>query len=388
MVPFVLSFVFLIDLYILRKGKNKLAGNLLPTLLLSVFLLSLLIFGRTTNIHYYVAGYYQAILFMSLGALFSDRRFITANFVILIGVVVAIFLSYHVQQHNEFSHFVQTGFMNFLFAATGIFLVIFFLNKFQTEALMVSEEANSKTIEIGELNNLVNSVNKVSNELKSHAIELTNSQIEINEAVTRQATNIEEISTSVEEITQTIVQGSANAKNISTISINALEYLNDLKIGFENYKTESSRINDFTEEIKKIAEKTDILAINASIEASRAGQFSGGFKVIADEVRKLAEISRNTAESVLVIGSGISQSAANFAEKIDIINVKMDNLTHDIEFLANGLDEERLTLGYINNAIAQLNNDAQQNAFIASKVLKSATQLQENSFVLEQILVK
>ncbi|MCK5536456.1 MAG: methyl-accepting chemotaxis protein [Bacteroidales bacterium] len=385
-VPFILSFAFIIDLIFLRKGNLKFAGNLLPSSLVIVFMVFLFAYASGTHINYYVAAYYMALLFMSLGALFSDRKFITLNFVVIVVFVNLIYFLFHADIVNEFSHFVQTGYMNFLFAVTGIYLVIFFVNKFHSDALDVSEDASNKTSQIGELEVLFSSVRSVSQQLKSQASELKKSQVMITDAVSRQASSVEEVSTSVEEITQTIVQGSLNAKNIAQFSVIALKQLSELEEGFAKYQKETLQINEFTETIRGIAEKTDVLAINASIEASRAGEFSGGFKVIADEVRKLSEVSRDTAGLVLNLVDGISESSTKFGEFIVDLNKKMKLLTNDTETLANGLEEERLTLTHINSAIAELNNDAQNNASVASSVLDTANLLSLNSVELERIL--
>jgi methyl-accepting chemotaxis protein len=387
-VPFILSFIFLIDLYILRKGNFKLAGNLLPSGLVMVFMSFLFAFGSGTHLHFYVAGYYLVLIFMALGALFSDKYFISLNFLIILVFVLLNFFMYHAKLDNEFSHFIRTGLMNFIFTLVGIYLIIFFVNKFNSDAQNISVDASKKTIELSEIQSILDSTSKLSHQLISQANQLDISQKEITEAVNRQASNIEEVSTSIEELTQTIAQGTENANQIAIFTKESYKNLSELKAGFEKYQIATSEINEFTETIINISEKTDILAINASIEASRAGQFSGGFKVIADEIRKLAETSSKSANLVLDLVTNISTSSIEFQNMITSLNQKIDSLAKDTDNLALSLTEEKTTLLYVNRAMEELNKDAQRNAIIAEQVSKTAENLKVNSTEIDSIFDK
>jgi len=84
-----------------------------------------------------------------------------------------------------------------------------------------------------------------------------------------------------------------------------------------------SKINDLTEDILEISSQTNLLALNASIEAARAGEAGRGFSVVADEIRSLADSSRETANKIQEISSFVTGSvdelASNANRMIDFI---------------------------------------------------------------------
>lgn len=90
-----------------------------------------------------------------------------------------------------------------------------------------------------------------------------------------------------------------------------------LKINLETSMEESKSVNaiqGLTEEILSIASQTNLLALNASIEAARAGEAGRGFAVVAEEIRQLADNSRNTANSIQQISNEVTSAVENLSE--------------------------------------------------------------------------
>jgi methyl-accepting chemotaxis protein len=91
----------------------------------------------------------------------------------------------------------------------------------------------------------------------------------------------------------------------------------------ENSK-QVSKINELTSDILEISSQTNLLALNASIEAARAGEAGKGFAVVAEEIRKLADGSRDTANDIQVLSEGVTGAVKDLSESaskiIDFIN--------------------------------------------------------------------
>ncbi len=197
-----------------------------------------------------------------------------------------------------------------------------------------------------------------------------------------QAAAVEEISVSMEEMNATIDQNTESAKQTEKLANDSAK---EIEVGNESSQlaVESMiSIKNELMEISDIADQTNILALNASVEAARAGKAGAGFAVVAGEVKSLAERSKVAADKIEVLFSDGVQTVQSTGIKIAEIVPDITKTSNMLaEIVAAGI-EQSSGAAEINNAIQGLNNATQSNAQIADNMSSKASELSHYAKIL------
>ena len=165
-------------------------------------------------------------------------------------------------------------------------------------------------------------------ELAGASDELANLAQEISQGATQQSQIIDSMSNSVQDVAQLsgesnkIVQGAVAKMNESSATMmNAVQTMQEIE-------KNSKSIGDSVSVITDIADQTNLLALNAAIEAARAGEHGKGFAVVADEVRNLAERSAVSAREIMEL---VNTSSSIVEQGVKTVSQTGDNLSHLVE---------------------------------------------------------
>lgn len=139
------------------------------------------------------------------------------------------------------------------------------------------------------------------------------------------------------EILEAVVAISTSAQNLSGSTEELAATIRSMDDETEHVSSEMEKTNELTQQIKKISKQSNILGINAAIEASRAGEHGRGFAIVSDEVRKLAsntDASRQAIESNI---QDVQSSVGLLIESIKQLTVVTESYANDVSEIANSL---------------------------------------------------
>jgi len=245
------------------------------------------------------------------------------------------------------------------------------------------------------LNNLANIINGMLVENKSNGLTLSYSSSILldnvdllNRNSTESASSLEETAAALEEITSTIINNtqnivemSTNANNLKKSSLEGESLAEQTNLSMDEINEQVNSINTAITVIDQIAFQTNILSLNAAVEAATAGEAGKGFAVVAQEVRNLATRSAQAAKEIKEIVENATQKADNGKEiankmikgytNLNSSVLKTIELISDIEAASK---EQQYGIEQINDAVSQLDQQTQHNASIASKTQEVAKQ--------------
>ncbi len=244
-------------------------------------------------------------------------------------------------------------------------------------------EKSMMTMEL-KLNEVVVEILAATEDISLSANLLRDRSESIASGANRQAASTEEVSASMEEMVSNIDQSTENASHAEKISIKAA---NGISTGNQSFTITVQAMREIADKIKiigTIAARTDILAINAAIEAARSGEHGRGFAVVAAEIRKLAESSKQAAERIQsVVSSGVKvaeEAGVTLAE----ITPEVKQTAQLLQEIANAGHEQNSGANQINDAIQELTRVIQENTEAADRMSYEAINLNEKAQNLKE----
>ena len=225
-------------------------------------------------------------------------------------------------------------------------------------------------------------ISLTANSLNESVETLTVASNNLSVSSNQQAASLEETAAALEEITSTIQANtlatnkmSQLAQNVTTSAKNGQDLANQTANSMDEINKEVSSINEAIEVIDQIAFQTNILSLNAAVEAATAGEAGKGFAVVAAEVRNLANRSADAAKEIKNIVELASRKAKegknisdNMIEGYKELNENISNTILTINEVASASKEQEKGIVQINDAINLLDQATQKNAQVADQI--------------------
>ena len=252
-----------------------------------------------------------------------------------------------------------------------------------TEILQSTHESSVAIVEIAAN---IKAINDRSIALDTHMEESKEKASEIVHTVNQYSQRVVEQAAMVEESTASIVEMQASIKNLSELSEKRNETVNKLieiahsggtsleetKSSFrELIESRMKSISDMNALVAKVAAQTNLLAMNAAIEAAHAGELGAGFAVVADEIRNLAEATATNAKNIStairsmkdgvdLTGQTIARTAAIFSEiekDVQEMSMSFSEILQALKEVAIGSDQVMQAMNQLNSYTALVKQD-------------------------------
>lgn len=226
-----------------------------------------------------------------------------------------------------------------------------------------------------QLSRIISSVNESTYTLVDTSKQMDNDAEGLSTRVSDQASSLEEILATMEHVFDNIASNTDHAQQTEQVAREANANMKDVAERSVKVYNANREISEKIGIINDIAYQTNILALNASVEAARAGDAGRGFSVVAAEVKKLAENSREASEQIVALTQLGLQLSEETSAIMNESALKINETAELIQNISNNSIDQQMNLEQVNSSIQQLNGLTQDNAAASEETAQTADQL-------------
>jgi len=220
----------------------------------------------------------------------------------------------------------------------------------------------------------------------------------LNSNVESQSRNVAQVSSAIEEmvanissVTNTLVNNAANVKTLQEASEVGRNGLQEVATDIQEISRESEGLLEINAVMENIASQTNLLSMNAAIEAAHAGEAGKGFAVVADEIRKLAESSSEQSKTIGTVLKKIAESITkitkstdNVLKRFEAIDTSVKTVSDQEENIRNAMEEQGEGSKQVLHGVGSLNELTQNVRSSSEEMLSGSQEVMKESQNLEK----
>jgi methyl-accepting chemotaxis protein len=216
----------------------------------------------------------------------------------------------------------------------------------------VLSQADTVNVAAGSMEHVIQELDKLNERIASQS-----------QSVAQSSSAIEQMLANIQSVTQTLVRNTANINSLSESSQASRADLQKVASDIQEIARESEGLLEINLVMQQIASQTNLLSMNAAIEAAHAGESGKGFAVVADEIRKLAENSSNQSKTISAVLKKIKSSIDAITKSTGLVLERFAAMENEVQVVSdqetqirNAMEEQGQGSRQILEAMTQLNS--------------------------------
>jgi methyl-accepting chemotaxis protein len=246
------------------------------------------------------------------------------------------------------------------------------MNEISVNIQSIKDRIINQSASVTEANATMEQITVNINKLDNHVDRQSN-------AISMSSSATEQMLASIQSVTSTLVRNTSNMKDLQSSSETGKNSVQEVAGDIREIAHESEGLLEINAVMENIASQTNLLSMNAAIEAAHAGDAGRGFAVVADEIRKLAESSGEQSKTIGMVLKKIKDSIDKISSSTGKVLTKFDSIEHGVKTVVEQEDIIRMAMEEQSQGSKQILEAAGQVNEITQQVKAGSVQMLEGS---------